>query len=323
MVDDIGPDSKTNKQTKQQKKTPEETENSMEKPGDKKDNYEVPSLPLELTGAFEDAHLVLQGIREMGFVNMAEIQHQISPTLEGRDFLAAAKMVRGKTLAFLIPVMELIVKLKFMPETEQRYLSSHLLENWPCRLCVSKELMSYHVHTYKLIMSDNIRSAEAQKLTNRFNINVSTSSCLLDHLQSTLGLCVRPPVSGKAKQNKQITTLFCGADPEILLHIDEAARGMDVPEVVWIVQYDHADDPKEYTDRVGRKAGGLNVRGHALLTLHPEVRFPSFLQAFQGFIKSLMLKLRFPSVALSHSFKVSPFVDLNMNANEGKQSKRG
>lgn len=32
-----------------------------------------------------------------------------------RDLLAAAKTGSGKTLAFLIPAIELIVKLKFMP----------------------------------------------------------------------------------------------------------------------------------------------------------------------------------------------------------------
>ena len=48
-----------------------------------------------------------------------------------------------------------------------------------------------------------------------------------------------------------------------------AARGLDIPEVDWIVQYDPPDDPKEYIHRVGRtaRAGG---RGHALLFLLPE-----------------------------------------------------
>lgn len=35
--------------------------------------------------------------------------------LEGRDLLGQAKTGSGKTLAFLIPAIELIYKLKFMP----------------------------------------------------------------------------------------------------------------------------------------------------------------------------------------------------------------
>jgi len=49
-----------------------------------------------------------------------------------------------------------------------------------------------------------------------------------------------------------------------------AARGLDIPAVDWIVQYDPPDDPKEYIHRVGRTARGEGGRGHALLILGPE-----------------------------------------------------
>ncbi|XP_068923873.1 ATP-dependent RNA helicase DDX18 isoform X2 [Petaurus breviceps papuanus] len=79
-------------------------------------------------------------------------------------------------------------------------------------------------------------------------------------------------IHGKQKQNKRTTTFFqfCNADSGILLCTDVAARGLDIPEVDWIVQYDPPDDPKEYIHRVGRTARGINGRGHALLILRPE-----------------------------------------------------
>lgn len=49
-----------------------------------------------------------------------------------------------------------------------------------------------------------------------------------------------------------------------------AARGLDIPDVDWIVQYDPPDDPKEYIHRVGRTARGEGSRGYALLVLRPE-----------------------------------------------------
>lgn len=52
----------------------------------------------------------------MGFSTLTEIQARaIPPLLEGRDLVGSAKTGSGKTLAFLIPAVELIYKLKFMP----------------------------------------------------------------------------------------------------------------------------------------------------------------------------------------------------------------
>ena len=58
----------------------------------------------------------LKGIEEMGFTHMTDIQAKTIPhLLEGRDLVGAAKTGSGKTLSFLLPAIELIYKLKFMP----------------------------------------------------------------------------------------------------------------------------------------------------------------------------------------------------------------
>ncbi|XP_059560639.1 ATP-dependent RNA helicase DDX18 isoform X4 [Myotis daubentonii] len=416
MVDNAGPDTKKAKTEDQVEpeegaQAPGETETSVGKPGDGEEESEVPSLPLGLTGAFEDtsfaslSNLVnentLRAIKEMGFTNMTEIQHKsVRPLLEGRDLLAAAKTGSGKTLAFLIPAVELIVKLKFMPRNGTGVLIlSPTRELAMQTFGVLKELMTHHVHTYGLIMGGSNRSAEAQKLANGINIIVATPGRLLDHMQNTPGFMYKNlqclvideadrildvgfeeelkqiikllptrrqtmlfsatqtrrvedlarislkkeplyvgvdddktnatvdgleqgyvvcpsekrflllftflkknrkkklmvffsscmsvkyhyellnyidlpvlAIHGRQKQNKRTTTFFqfCNADTGILLCTDVAARGLDIPEVDWIVQYDPPDDPKEYIHRVGRTARGLNGRGHALLILRPE-----------------------------------------------------
>lgn len=398
----------------------DEEESEEDDDGDKKKDEEIegddgeedgPELPTGLTGAFEDtsfaslAGLVsdstLKAVKEMGFEHMTEIQHKsIRPLLEGRDVLAAAKTGSGKTLAFLIPSIELINKLKFMPRNGTGVvILSPTRELAMQTYGVMKELMAHHVHTFGLIMGGSNRSAEAQRLANGVNILVATPGRLLDHLQNTPGFMFKNlqcliideadrilevgfeeelkqiikllpkrrqtmlfsatqtrkvedlarislkkeplyvgvddnkdnatvdgleqgyvvcpsekrflllftflkknrkkklmvffsscmsvkfhyellnyidlpvmAIHGKQKQTKRTTTFFqfCNADSGILLCTDVAARGLDIPEVDWIVQYDPPDDPKEYIHRVGRTARGINGRGHALLILRPE-----------------------------------------------------
>ena len=104
-------------------------------------------------------------------------------------------------------------------------------------------------------------------------------------------------IHGQQKQNKRTTTFFsfCKSDTGTLLCTDVAARGLDIPKVDWIIQFDPPDDPKEYihvscrfenvafcccfvcltlerkhTQRVGRTARGATGSGRALLFLTPE-----------------------------------------------------
>lgn len=65
----------------------------------------------------------LKAIADMGFSKLTEIQaRSIPPLLEGRDLVGSAKTGSGKTLAFLVPAVELIYKLHFMPRNGNNYL---------------------------------------------------------------------------------------------------------------------------------------------------------------------------------------------------------
>ncbi|KAJ9163118.1 hypothetical protein P3X46_022822 [Hevea brasiliensis] len=89
-------------------------------------------------------------------------------------------------------------------------------------------------------------------------------------------------IHGKQKQQKRTSTFFdfCKAEKGILLCTDVAARGLDIPDVDWIVQYDPPDEPKEYIHRVGRTARGEGAKGNALLFLIPEeLQFLRYLKA--------------------------------------------
>eukprot|EP00658_Telonema_sp_P-2_P077086 TRINITY_DN6894_c0_g1_i4.p1 TRINITY_DN6894_c0_g1~~TRINITY_DN6894_c0_g1_i4.p1 ORF type:complete len:544 (-),score=191.03 TRINITY_DN6894_c0_g1_i4:197-1828(-) len=86
---------------------------------------------------------------------------------------------------------------------------------------------------------------------------------------------------GNQKQTKRTQTFFefCNASTGILLCTDVAARGLDIPAVDWIVQYDPPDEPREYIHRVGRTARGDKGKGKALIVLLPEeLRFLKYLK---------------------------------------------
>ncbi|KAL3189458.1 hypothetical protein MRX96_002767 [Rhipicephalus microplus] len=106
-----------------------------------------------LHGKVSDA--TLKAIDGMGFKRMTEIQAKSIPhLLEGKDVVAAAKTGSGKTLAFLIPAVELLYKLKFMPRNGTGGPGTN-------------------------------RQSEASKLAKGVNFLVATPGRLLDHLQNT------------------------------------------------------------------------------------------------------------------------------------------
>ncbi|EEQ37698.1 putative ATP-dependent RNA helicase [Clavispora lusitaniae] len=87
---------------------------------------------------------------------------------------------------------------------------------------------------------------------------------------------------GKQKQAKRTNTFFefCNAKQGILICTDVAARGLDIPAVDWIVQFDPPDDPRDYIHRVGRTARGTQGKGKSLMFLTPsELGFLRYLKA--------------------------------------------
>ncbi|MED6207053.1 DEAD-box ATP-dependent RNA helicase 18 [Stylosanthes scabra] len=79
------------------------------------------------------------------------------------------------------------------------------------------------------------------------------------------------PLHGKMKQTVREKALasFTSLSNGVLLCTDVAARGLDIPGVDCIVQYDPPQDPNVFIHRVGRTAR-LGKQGHAVVFLLPK-----------------------------------------------------
>ncbi|CAN7141782.1 unnamed protein product [Brassica rapa subsp. narinosa] len=79
------------------------------------------------------------------------------------------------------------------------------------------------------------------------------------------------PIHGDKKQNARDKALasFTKASSGVLLCTDVAARGLDIPGIDYVVQYDPPQDPKMFNHRVGRTAR-LGKEGRSIVFLLPE-----------------------------------------------------
>ncbi|KAL8927018.1 MAG: hypothetical protein Q9208_002563 [Pyrenodesmia sp. 3 TL-2023] len=157
-------------------------------------------------------------------------------------------------------------------------------------------------------------------------IIVFFSSCNCVKYHSELLNYIDLPVldlHGKQKQQKRTNTFFefCNAKHGTLIATDVAARGLDIPAVDWIVQFDPPDDPRDYIHRVGRTARGSS-KGRSLMFLQPsEV----------GFLKHLkearvpLVEFEFPSKRIMNiqpqlEKLISQNYYLNKSAKDGYRS---
>ncbi|KAL5732958.1 hypothetical protein ACOSQ2_032650 [Xanthoceras sorbifolium] len=102
---------------------------------------------------------------------------------------------------------------------------------------------------------------------------------VLPHLAVLKGLSLIP-LHGKMKQTAREKALasFTSLSSGILLCTDVAARGLDIPGVDCVVQYDPPQDPDVFIHRVGRTAR-LGRQGTSIVFLSPkEEAYVEFLQ---------------------------------------------
>jgi len=125
----------------------------------------------------------------LGFDKATEIQARSVPhILNGRDVLGQAKTGSGKTMAYMIPAVEMLRRAHFTPKNgtgvliiaPTRELAMHNYK-W------ARDLLQYHNKTHGVVIGGAKRSSEANQLKKGVNLLVATPGRLLDHLENTKG----------------------------------------------------------------------------------------------------------------------------------------
>ncbi|KAH9386007.1 ATP-dependent RNA helicase DDX18/HAS1 [Nematocida major] len=180
--------------------------------------------------------------------------------------------------------------LTYLPKKRQTLMfSATNTDNILCRSWLSKRYKKVHVQIDDKITAQGLKQSfvmcpEDQRFSLLFSflkrteekaiVFFSTCASVVFHgeLFSLLGFNLGMLHSGvKQEKRARVFDEFCAGKKKLLFSTDVAARGLDIPGVRWIVQYDPPTDPKEYIHRVGRTARA-GAEGEALLFLLPHER---------------------------------------------------
>ncbi|KAF7036966.1 hypothetical protein CFC21_047468 [Triticum aestivum] len=145
------------------------------------------------------SELSLKGVKDAGYGRMTQVQEATLPViLQGKDVLAKAKTGTGKTVAFLLPAIEVLSKL---PSSQRSQLRSsiNLLVMCPTRELANqvaveaKKLLKYHRSLGVQVVIGGTRITQEQRnmQANPCQILVATPGRLKDHLENTPGFSTR------------------------------------------------------------------------------------------------------------------------------------
>ncbi|NWV22672.1 DDX31 helicase, partial [Origma solitaria] len=106
------------------------------------------------------------------------------------------------------------------------------------------------------------------------------------------------------EERTEVFQEFLKSKTGILLCTDVAARGLDLPQVTWIVQYNAPASPAEYIHRIGRTAR-IGCHGNSLLVLAPsEAEYVSLLASHKINVSELKMEKVLASLMKDDRFKL-------------------
>uniref|UniRef100_H3AHU7 ATP-dependent RNA helicase n=1 Tax=Latimeria chalumnae TaxID=7897 RepID=H3AHU7_LATCH len=213
------------------------------------------------------ATLLILGVTRLAGVSLTDPvniyvaeEAQSGPVLEKRDGEAAGAPAGAESESFVIPEKlkqhVVIVPSKLRLTTLGAFILAKCKFEKGQKLIVffsSCESVEFHHTLFTKVLSEKAMGREEPTQTAS-----SPSPITFLRLHGNM----------EQQERTEVFLQFIQSKSGVLLCTDVAARGLDLPQVTWIVQYNAPSSPAEYVHRIGRTAR-IGSHGSSLLFLTP------------------------------------------------------
>ncbi|NWX40895.1 DDX31 helicase, partial [Steatornis caripensis] len=152
----------------------------------------------------------------------------------------------------------------------------------------SCEQVEFHYELLVKVLSGGLESEQRERS--------SVSSARLQFLRLHSNM--------EQEERTEVFQEFLKSKTGVLLCTDVAARGLDLPQVTWIVQYNAPASPAEYIHRIGRTAR-IGCHGNSLLVLAPsEAEYVSLLASHKINVSEIKMEKVLSSLMKDDRFKL-------------------
>ncbi|KAK5974529.1 hypothetical protein GCK32_003309, partial [Trichostrongylus colubriformis] len=228
---------------------------------------------------------LLRGIYSYGFEKPSAIQQRaIKPIMKGRDVIAQAQSGTGKTATFSISVLQSIdtdlreCQALILSPTRELAVQIQKVSGTPGRVFDMIRRRNLRTRSIKLLVLD-----EADEMLNkgfkeqlydiyRYLPPGAQVDWLAEKMKEANFTVSSMHGDMEQKEREQIMKEFRAGNSRVLISTDVWARGLDVPQVSLVINYDLPNNRELYIHRIGR-SGRFGRKGVAInFVKHDDVR---------------------------------------------------
>ncbi|MDQ6988673.1 MAG: DEAD/DEAH box helicase, partial [Mariprofundaceae bacterium] len=184
-----------------------------------------------------------------------------------------------QTLFFSATITDEIKKLAYS-QVKSEAIRIQVSPKDPVSKNVSHAVMFVGMDDKRFFLADFLQSHEQSKVIVFVRTKVRAERVV--KAMARVGITCQNIHGDKEQQQRaQVMQAFRNGDCRVLIATDVSARGIDVPDIEYVINYDLPDKAENYVHRVGRTGRGVN-KGQAIAYCAEEER--PLLEAIQDFI---------------------------------------